>query len=159
MTGLGEFPHQRALLIYARLWSMGLRVDTAAVARARAAALAVNHRRYLRHVPVYAAFAGDSGPEATMAEIRRLIMSDDVFKSYDPALPVNDLPGLTRWLGSVFAGSLDEDQVTGRDLGEWRASLRRRQGSTSPSPAGRAGPRPSSRATSSRFLGCARPPG
>jgi hypothetical protein len=137
---LAALPHVRALLVLARLWSAGSALEPAAVERARTAAVLANHRRYLAGIPAYAALAEERGltGDAPIDRVRAdLVVTDDLFKSYDPCWLTDDLPALTTWLGTVSTvgspAGLDSTHraVTGGsgdggDLDSWRAGLRAR---------------------------------
>ncbi|MGV9775419.1 LuxE/PaaK family acyltransferase [Streptosporangium sp. NPDC003464] len=125
---LTAVPDVQALLVCTRLWSTGAPIDEGAVARLREAVLVGNHRRYAAAIPAYAALVDESpaAPAVTVADIRdRFLVTDGLFKSYDPAW-LEDAPAeLTRWLGSIFTERLtDLDLATG-DINQWRAALKR----------------------------------
>ncbi|MBB2909827.1 hypothetical protein FHS43_001073 [Streptosporangium becharense] len=127
---LTAVPEVQALLVCTRLWSTGAPIDEEAAALLRHAALVRNHHRYTADIPAYAALAeGMSSASAiTVADIgERFLVTDELFKSYDPAWLAEDLPELSRWLGSIFTERLDDlglDHAAG-DVNGWRAALKR----------------------------------
>lgn len=117
------------LLVAAKLWSAGLMTDVRAVAPVRAAALLGNHRRYLEHVPAYAAMAHDRGLSAgaDLAAVKaELLVSDEWFKSYDRSWLSDDLDALTRWIGTIAVPKPHWSSATS-DLDGWRAELRQQR--------------------------------
>jgi len=117
----------RALLVAGRLWSVGAPLDQEAVARARESALLGNHRRYLAGIPAYAALAGEHGlgPHATLDDLRAgMVVTDEIFKGYDPGWLVDDLPALTRWLATISTVPVAGLEPAATSLDAWRAELK-----------------------------------
>ncbi|WP_433252702.1 hypothetical protein ACQPYK_08295 [Streptosporangium sp. CA-135522] len=117
----------QALLVCTRLWSAGAVIDEDAAARMREAALVDNHRRYATAIPAYAALVGGSpAATTTLTDIRdRFLVTDELFKSYDPAWLEGGSAELSRWLGSIFIERLTDLETDAGDLGRWRAALKR----------------------------------
>lgn len=98
------------------------------MARLRAAVLVDNHRRYAATIPAYAALIDEPSPTAavTLADVRRrFLVTDELFKSYDPIWLREALPELSRWLGSIFIERLTGLDLTADDVNQWRAALKR----------------------------------
>lgn len=98
------------------------------MARLRAAVLVDNHRRYAATIPAYAALIDEPSPTAavTLADVRRrFLVTDELFKSYDPIWLRKALPELSRWLGSIFIERLTGLDLTADDVNQWRAALKR----------------------------------
>jgi hypothetical protein len=114
------------LLVVARTWSSGSPLDFCAAAAVRNEMLAANHRRHVIDIPAYAEVAREAGvgAGADIAELReRLVLSDEWFKSYDPAWLEGDLASLTDWLGTV--STLPGRPPAGAtDFWSWRSGLR-----------------------------------
>ncbi|GAA2911772.1 hypothetical protein GCM10010517_78340 [Streptosporangium fragile] len=125
---LTAVPDTQALLVCTRLWSAGAPIDEEAVTRLRHAALVENHRRYATAIPAYAALTGGvpPSPAVTVADIgARFLVTDELFKSYDPAWLTEDLPELSRWLGTIFTERLDDLDLAAGDVNQWRDALKR----------------------------------
>lgn len=120
-------PQLRALLVAARLWSSGSPVDEQAIGRVRSAAILANHRRYVAEIPAYSAVVREYGlaREVTVPDIRAsLVMTDELFKSYDRRWLDDDLPAVTRWLSTVSTVRVDGPLGPAGDLGSWRTALK-----------------------------------
>ncbi|MFF3442837.1 hypothetical protein [Streptosporangium sp. NPDC002721] len=118
----------QSLLVCARLWSSGAAIDEGLAARLREAALVGNHHRYAAAIPAYAALVGESSSTGTvtLADIRnRFLVTDELFKGYDPAWLRGGLSELTRWLGSIFVERLADPGPHAGDVDQWRAALKR----------------------------------
>jgi hypothetical protein len=121
-------PRLRALLVAARLWARGEQLDARAVDAALDEALLELHRHYVSRIPVYRRLALDAGvgdtPDAATLS-RELMVTSDLFKSYDPNwLGDGAFEALTGWLRTLFAHepAVSLDRIT--DLAEWRERLR-----------------------------------
>lgn len=115
------------LLVAAHLWSSGKPVDLEAIAELRDGVLVDNHRRYLARVPAYRGLAEDRGvgADADLGAIRsELIMTEELFKGYDPAWPAGDTAALTRWLATISTVDTDGVAVTSRGLDAWRTEMK-----------------------------------
>lgn len=118
----------QALLVCARLWSSGAAIDEDLAARLREAALVGNHHRYAAAIPAYAALIGESSSAGTvtLADIRdRFLVTDELFKGYDPAWLRGGLPELSHWLGTIFIERLTDPALHAGDVNRWRAVLKR----------------------------------
>jgi len=117
------------LLTAARTWSRHEPLDIAAADEIRFEALRRAHRRYVRRLPVYRRLAEDQGlggPASVAAIVDELMITSDVFKSYDPRwLEDRSFDRMTQWLGDRFtrAPSASLDGVT--SVAEWRRRLAR----------------------------------
>jgi hypothetical protein len=120
--------HLEVLLLASRAWARHQDIDEALIQRVRAQALALNHRRYLQHVPVYRQLAHERGvaPEADADTlVRELMLSAEVFKSYDVRwLDAADFVAMTDWLGTICIRrpAIDARPVT--NITGWRTCLR-----------------------------------
>jgi Acyl-protein synthetase, LuxE len=112
------------LLLDARTWSTGGRVDLAALATLRSDLLAKNHRRHVDSIPAYARLTAELGVAADGGyDGDQLLLSDEWFKGYDPGWPESDLPSLTAWLADV--STVHPAHPAGvTDLATWRSALR-----------------------------------
>ena len=112
------------LLLGARTWSTGGRVDLTALAALRSELLAENHRRHVESIPAYARLSSELGvaPDGTY-DGDQLLVSDDWFKGYDPYWPDGDLLSLTAWLAEVSTVR-PVHPVGVDDLQTWRSALR-----------------------------------
>jgi hypothetical protein len=109
-------------------WSRG--ADPGAEAeQLRRRALRINHVRYVGLIPAYQRLAADQGleGEVDLPEIvNRLMVTDELFKSYEPGwLERGDLASMTAWLGDIYfqAPVVDLDGVD--DVHGWRERLKR----------------------------------
>ena len=128
-TGLwaDSLPLVQRLLVSARMWSSGMPLDFGAVATVRNEMLAANHRQHVTSIPAYGEVAREAGigTNADINELReRLVLSDDWFKSYNPAWMSGNLPALSNWLEAVSTVRLRPPPSTAIDLATWRAGLR-----------------------------------
>jgi hypothetical protein len=124
-----SLPLVQRLLVAARMWSSGTPVDFEAVAAVRSEMLAANHRRHVTNIPAYGEMAREAGlgSGADIGELReRLMLSDEWFKSYDPAWMSGNLPALSSWLETVSTVRLPPPPPAAIDLATWRESLKER---------------------------------
>lgn len=115
------------LLVAAHLWSSGQPVELEAIATLRSGVLVDNHRRYLAEVPAYRGLAEDRGvgADADLGAIRaELIMTEELFKGYDPAWPAADTAALTRWLATISTVDTDGAAITSTGLDAWRTEMK-----------------------------------
>lgn len=122
-----SLPLVQRLLVAARMWSSGAPLDFEAVAAVRNEMLAANHRRHVTNIPAYGEMAREAGlgSGADIGELREgLVLSDEWFKSYDPAWMSGNLPALSSWLELVSTVRLPPPPPAAIDLVTWRASLR-----------------------------------
>lgn len=124
------------LLEFARRWSQGQPIDPD-WEQVRHEAIRFNHRHYLARIPVYAGLAESAGlrPDADAADedtdelldliVNELLVTDAVFKSYDPAwLQTGDFGRMTRWLGEIHATELSAPPEHGlAGVREWSSWL------------------------------------
>jgi len=123
---IDALPLLRHLLIVARRWSHGLPLDFDAAAQVRNRVLALNHQHHLREIPIYAQLAreGDLADRDPFELARdRLVLSDDWFKSYDPAWIRGDFASLSAWLETVSTVRLPRFAHRASDLSSWRSEL------------------------------------
>jgi hypothetical protein len=102
-------------------------LDFGAVAEARNEMLVANHRQHVTSIPAYGDMAREAGigSGADIGELReRLVLSDDWFKSYDPAWMSGNLPALSKWLETVSTIRLRPPPPAAIDLATWRSGLR-----------------------------------
>jgi hypothetical protein len=111
------------LIKLTQAWALGERVDPDQARALRRRALLLNHTHYLETIPVYRRFAQEEGLGA-LNEIeplvRRLMLPDEVFKSYDPRwLDENDFTQLNAWLTGLHHRPVTVDVRGVTSLGEW----------------------------------------
>jgi hypothetical protein len=103
--------------------------DEADAARVRRRAVSLCHRHYRASIPAYRrlcdeADAGDDAPLTVLAE--RCTVSDDLFKSYDPAwLGARDFAALSGWLQDLCAEPVPADAAAAGDVDDWLDRLER----------------------------------
>ncbi len=127
--GIEALPLLRELLVAVHRWSASSPIDPDLVAVVRNRALGANHRRYLANIPAYARMAREAciGDDAAPEEIRDgLVITDDWFKSYDPAALDGGFSALTGWLETISTLRPAGTPVHAADLASWRAELRGR---------------------------------
>ena len=106
------------------LWSRRTPVDEAALDRIRLMLILDRHRHYVENIPVYRALAEEQGL-AGGADLRAIVdgmlLSTDVFKSYDPRALL-DVVALNRWIGEISTCRPPAD-ARAADLDGWTAAL------------------------------------
>lgn len=117
---------QAELLAATRRWADGeqLGADTDAL---RHRVIESNHLRYVESIEVYRELAkglGFAGATGIGVIVNELMLSDQVFKSYDPAwLESGDFHAMTTWLASLYSSPIDIDVGDVITLSQWRAAL------------------------------------
>ncbi len=122
------------LVRLAQRWARGRGYDPERLAMVRGALLSDTHARLVADVPLYADLAARTGttrlPRGVPAEIPdlladRQLLTDGVFKSYDPRwLDIGDYSSMTRWLGTIARlPASPEAAAEATDLDEWLSAL------------------------------------
>jgi hypothetical protein len=100
---------RQELIKVSQAWASGADIDAGQAAAWREETLLLNHRHYLREIPVYRKLAAEAGcgDDADIAAIKRnLMFSADIFKSYDQSwLDAGDYAGMTGWLSASTTGA------------------------------------------------------
>ncbi len=107
-----------------RAWVHGAEWDEEDARQLREEAILLNHKRYFRGIPAYRSLAEDGGVDEDISDIEiiktELMLSVDIFKSYDPAFIDNaDWQRMTEWLKTIYLGPLDGDYSKVKTLEEW----------------------------------------
>jgi len=94
----------------------------------REEAVLLNHRRYLKRIPVYRALAEDFGVDQDVTSMdvikEEFVSTDDIFKSYDPAwIDDSDWPQMTSWLRKIFHSEIPGDFSDVKNMEEWIQKL------------------------------------
>ncbi len=94
----------------------------------REEAVLLNHKRYFRGIPAYRALAEDAGIDETLSDVETikidLMLSTDIFKSYDPALiDSNDWQQMTHWLQTISIDELAGDYTQTKNLEDWLEAM------------------------------------
>jgi hypothetical protein len=117
---------QADLIAATRLWATGKPADN--VTPLRHQAICLNHRRYADLIPVYHQFAesvdllGDVDLDLVINE---LMFTDDLFKSYDPALLDNqDFSAMNAWLSNICTQEISFETSAIHNVNEWRGHLK-----------------------------------
>jgi hypothetical protein len=117
----------RYLQLATRVWAGGGEFAQRSTDGVRHQALLCNHRRYVELVPAYGRLAESAGAVAvTDVEqlVAELLVTTDLFKSYDPILlERRDFAAMTDWLGTICTRrpAIATDDVD--DLDVWRERL------------------------------------
>jgi Acyl-protein synthetase, LuxE len=115
------------LLGAARRWSRREPFDEGATEAIRHEAIRRLHRRHVRSLPLYRALAEDrglAGPQPLETIVDELLVTSDVFKSYDPRwLEQGDFGRMTGWLGERFVRPPRPDLAGVRGVPAWRRRL------------------------------------
>ncbi|MDD5605552.1 MAG: hypothetical protein PHX29_06595 [Dehalococcoidales bacterium] len=111
-------------LIHAsRAWAVGDEIDACQLAGLREEAIRINHKHYFQNIPVYRKLVLEEGlgENADVASIRkRLMLSADIFKSYDQAwLDEANFSRMTDWLSGIFHRRIDIDPSYLKTMDEW----------------------------------------
>jgi hypothetical protein len=118
--------HQEIVKITQR-WASGKPYDAERARELRQKAILWNHRHYLENIPVYAAIAKEQGigPDADIPTIRKhLMLTDDMFKSYDPTwLDNKDFAKMNQWLGNLYHERIEFDTSGIRTIDQWIEAL------------------------------------
>ena len=111
-----------------RIWGLCEDWDEDEARRLREEAVLLNHQRYLRKIPAYRTLAEelDIGDDLTDVETIKidLMSTDDIFKSYDPALiDEADWQGMTSWLRKICDSEIPGDFSATKTMDEWFKKL------------------------------------
>jgi acyl-protein synthetase LuxE len=101
--------------------------DEADATRRRHRAIALCHAHYRASIPAYRRLCAEMGvdDDATLAVLaERCTVTDDLFKSYDPAwLALSDFAALSSWLQGVCAEPVPAGAASARDVDDWLERL------------------------------------
>jgi len=111
------------LIHSSRAWAAGAEIDTCQMARWREEAIKINHKHYFQKIPAYRQLVLEEGfsENADFATIRKhLMLSADIFKSYDQAwLNEGNFSRMTDWLSGIFHRRIDIDPSPLKTMDEW----------------------------------------
>ncbi len=104
-------------------WALRQKFDPDRARALRAEALLSNHAHYLENIPAYRRFAREEGIDR-LDEIdpikRRLMLPDDLFKSYDQTwLDERNFVKMNEWLSEVHHRRVDVDVAGAQSIDAW----------------------------------------
>jgi hypothetical protein len=114
------------LVSLTRAWSTGAAFDDEADGVLRAAVRAA-HARYASVIPVYRRLAQSQTHDNPDVDdiVRDLMLSSDVFKSYQPSwLQASQFDRMTEWLSGRFSRAIDIRSDSLTSIADWRQALR-----------------------------------
>jgi hypothetical protein len=118
----------RRLIKASQAWAGGSGFDPEAARQLRREAFRLNHAHYLECIPVYRKLAQEEGcgeAAGIPAIKRKLMLADDIFKSYSRKwLDEGDFRQMDQWLSGLFHRPI-ETQVRGlRSVDDWLEGLK-----------------------------------
>jgi hypothetical protein len=115
------------LLNGARRWANGEQIDSV-LERIRRRAILIAHARYVELVPVYRQLALEQGLARSRdidAFVNGTMVSDDIFKSYDPSwIEQSDYQSLNQWLRQRFSRVPQIDTAGISSVQDWKSRLK-----------------------------------
>jgi hypothetical protein len=118
---------QDGLAKVSRAWAAGRGFDSARAGELRHQAILDNHAHYVNNIAVYRRLAGEMGiGESTTVDTikNRLMLADDVFKSYDQQwLDDGDYARMTGWLSGLYHRPANIDVSGIASIDEWADRL------------------------------------
>jgi hypothetical protein len=112
------------LTMATRVWAAGGEFAERSVDAVRHQALLLNHRRYAELIPAYRRIADDVEVTGVEQLVHELLVTTDLFKSYDPVwLEDNDFGRMTEWLGTIFVRTPGIATEGVGNVSEWRKRL------------------------------------
>jgi hypothetical protein len=113
----------RQLIRIAQSWAWKKDYDAVLAKKLREEACLINHARYIKHIPVYRNLVKEEGigKISDLEPIKnRLMLTDDIFKSYDQTYLDNaDFSRMNKWLGTIFHENITVDVSDVRSIDEW----------------------------------------
>ena len=115
------------LIRITQAWALKQKFDPEHACDLRARAILINHAHYREHIPVYRRFAQEEGIEQ-LDEIepikRRLMLPDDLFKSYDQKwLDENNFTRMNVWLSEIHHRRVNVDVTGVKSIDAWIQGL------------------------------------
>ncbi len=119
---------QNQLIRASRSWGLKKGFDRAHTEALRNEAIHLNHTSYFNDIPFYRKLAGEEGIGSTADSDtikRKLMLSADIFKSYDRSLLDNgDFYGMTQWLSGIYHRRIDIDMSDIHTIDSWIERLK-----------------------------------
>jgi len=114
---------QEKLIKASRSWASGSGFDPLQAQELRHEAILLNHRHYIKNIPVYRRLAAEEGCDkgSDIQTIKnKMMLSADIFKSYQQDwLDNNDYDRMNNWLSSIFHKTVSADMTGVKTIDGW----------------------------------------